>query len=668
MSKKVKQSDSELNNSIPYKYIDADNKIYKDPYLNYNNEESSEEISSKKIKKSKKSKKSKKINLEDLTEEEINDLIEEKNADILKLNKKTEKLKIKLTSAVKKVNEEITENAEILYKKDPSESEIQWLKDQYESKNKALQIEKKMNHSYKVQYTILENKLKARNNLKESTIIANNSEGEMDSNKTQSIKSVKISNKSVNVSSNLYMSLEDQINKIKNENKELLIKIGSIKEKRVAQKKQVDDIISGELDNQFKQKNDELQKLQSLKVDAVDRFNTTTKSLEMVKKKIEYFEEKIRKNQEKNNAENDYNYNYEYNNDTYSKDYNYWFNIIKEEISNKNKEELLDILKSEQSTFINELKNSNKKKIKKKKKKSQDMSTDMNSNIDINKNNNINNKENNKTQNKNIYKIFSILNNKNIYQNNQPNKNDNLKNENEKLSVLKEDEEILKDLTDVEYRELITKKQEYLETNLRLEKNIKDFIKTEHGKLSKVAKSIKEKVNQLQVIKEKNVLIEKEVKELEGIYQLSLEKEKIKEEIEEKKTIKKIENKKNEENVDNKDEKDLSVENMKKKKNKDINMDEVKKNSLKGTREEQLRFIKKKYMEQDENNIIEENNNNQPTDSNNILEENTEENKVNNDNKTNKEDNSKNKKNEDKEKIGGIDYNSIKLEQAPFKI
>ena len=664
MSKKVKQSDLDLNNPIPYKYIDADNKIYKDPYLNNNNDESSEEIT-KKSKKSKKSKKNKKINKGDLTEDQIYELIEEKNADIIKINKKTEKLKTKLISAVKKLNEEITENAEILYKKEPSESEIQWLKDQYESKNKSLQIEKKMNHSYKVQYTILENKLKTRNSLKESKNDVNNSESEILSNQTQSLKSLKISNKSVHVSSNLYMSLEDQINKIKNENKEILIKIGKIKDKKVSQKKEVDNIISGELDNQFKNKNDELQKLQSLKVDAVDRYNTTTKSLDMVKKKIEYFEDKIKKIQNKNtNAENEYDYNYEYNNnDNGSKDYNFWIKMIKEEIGNKTQEELLEIIKNGESTFINELKNNNKKNIQKKKKKSQDMSTDMNSNNDINKNINIINKENKKIQNKNIYKIFSILNNKNIQNSNQLNKNENLKNENEKLSKLTEDEEILKDISDIEYRELINKKQEYLETNLRLEKNIKDFLKTENSKITKVAKSIKEKASQLQKNKKKNELIQNEIKELEDIYQLSLEKEKIKAEIEEKMTFKKVENKKNEEK-DVKDEDDLNIENLKKEKNKDINIDEVNKNKIPGTREEQLLFIKKKYMDE-ENNIIEENSNNQFMDTDNLY-NNTEE-KKDNDIKNTNEDN-ENKKEEEKEKIGEINYNALKLEQAPFKI
>ena len=688
MPKKVKQSDTESSNPIPYKYIDADNKIYKDPYLNNNNDDLSEEIipkkSSKRKSKSKKTRKSsKKINKEKLSKEEIYDLIEEKNEEIIDLNKKTNKLKIKLTLLIKQLNETITENAEILYKKDPNPSELKWFKDQYDTKKKTLEIEKKINHSYKVQYNILENKLKARNSLKESKNDTSNLENDVSINKTQSVKSLKTSNKSINVSSSLYMSIEDQINKIKNENKDILTKINNIKNKKVSQKKEMDKILKGEFDIEFKQKNDELTKLQNLRMDAIEKYNTTSKSLEMAKKKIEYFEEKIKKNQNHNKENNEYEdeYNYE-NEDNSSNEYINIINIIKEEINNKTQEEILEIIKNGQSNLINELKKNNKK-IQKKKKNSQDIistSTDMNNNINLDiKDNSINiekkekekEKEKNKKTNKNIYKIFSLLNSINS-NDNKMNKNENIKNENEKLSKLAEDQEILKDLTDIEYRELINKKNEYLETNMRLEKNIKDFLKTENSKLLKVAKSLREKANQLKLIKEKNELIQHEVNNLENIYQLTLEKEKIKEEIEEKMTIKKnIENKKNQDkignNQDNEDE--INDDYMKKKKNKNkkkVSIDDSNKNKLPDTREEQLFFIKKKYMEEEINNkninINDENNSNELIDNengNNVIEN------VDNNNLAKKDiDNNENKE----EDIGEIDYNALKLEQVPFKV
>ena len=151
----MKQSDTDSNNPIPYKYLDADNKIYKDPYLNNNNqEESSEEVSGKQSDSMSPQniKKSKFINKGDRSEDELYELIEEKNGQLIELNKKTKKLKAKLTSIIKMLNEKIAENAEILYKKDINPLEFQWLAEQYEAKRKTLQIEQKINHSYKIQY------------------------------------------------------------------------------------------------------------------------------------------------------------------------------------------------------------------------------------------------------------------------------------------------------------------------------------------------------------------------------------------------------------------------------------------------------------------------------------------------------------------------------------
>ena len=273
------------------------------------------------------------------------------------------------------------------------------------------------------------------------------------------------------------------------------------------------------------------------------------------------------------------------------------------------------------------------------------------------KNDNIDKKEN-KKNNKNIYKIFSILNGSNSNTNikNKTNKNENIKNENEKLSKLVEDQSILNGLTDKEYRELINKKEEYLETNMRLEKNIKDFHKTENSKLLKVSKSIKEKAAQLKIIKEKNELIQDEINNLENIYQLSLEKEKIKAEIEQKMTIKNnenLENKKNPEKIEDKENKnEINLKKIKKEKNLDETNNN--KNQLPGTREEQLKFIKKKYMEEEEGN--DKNNN----------EENNEERIT--DNIEEIENDEINETNKNEVDVGDIDYNALKLEQEPFKV
>jgi hypothetical protein len=332
-------------------------------------------------------------------------------------------------------------------------------------------------------------------------------------------------------------------------------------------------------------------------------------------KKVEHFEEKI----------NEINQN-EYEDEDGGQggggtldNYIFWLEIIKDEITNRNQEELLELIKNGNSNFINELKKAKElaKKRKKKKKMLQDGSTDMNNDND-NNNNNSDKNNNSKKLNKNIYKIFSILNN------NKQNANKEINEENENLLKLTENIDI-NDFTDLEYRGLLNKKEEYLETNMRLDNNIKNFAKTKNSKLSKITKSLKLKEVQLKIIKEKNKLVQEEVNNLENIYQLSLEKENIKKEINKKLNIKltKIIPKKHEEKIIIKDKNYINMTNEKKieKNESDLKKASIKENPKKEddfpeTRDEQLELIRKKYMENEENDN--DNNNNENNDIDNM--------------------------------------------------
>lgn len=148
----MKQSDSETESPIPYKYKDADNKVYKDIVLKNDKGELSEDVSQDQSVISKKNKKNKNVNLDELTDEEIQDLITEKIQYIQKIGNKNQSLQRKLNSALKKLNEKILISSEMLYKKETNSTELQWLKDQLENKKNILNTEKRINHSYKVQY------------------------------------------------------------------------------------------------------------------------------------------------------------------------------------------------------------------------------------------------------------------------------------------------------------------------------------------------------------------------------------------------------------------------------------------------------------------------------------------------------------------------------------
>jgi len=267
------------------------------------------------------------------------------------------------------------------------------------------------------------------------------------------------------------------------------------------------------------------------------------------------------------------------------------------------------------------------------------------------KENNNNNEDKKVNQNKSIYAIFSLLNNS--LTNN--NKNiENINNENMQIEQILQDENIYDLISLNEYRELIGKKQEYIETSMRLEKTIESFVKTENIKYSRITRAIKDKLVQLKLVKEKNKLVQEEVNNLENIYQLSLEKENIKKEINRKMNIKKNKNNIEKPNDDNNINDEKNNNNIYNETNlKENNSEEItnKEDDFPNTRDEQLKLIKQKYMEDENNSNL--NNENKEIKNMENLDENL--NGINNDdlNRENKE----------------FDPNEFKSEQqAPFKV
>ena len=605
----MKQSDTEANSPIPYKYIDADNKVYKDPILRNDKGEISEDITPNQSMVSKNNKKKKDLNvdIENLSEDEIRNLIDEKSQSIQQLSKKTNNLQKKLKNALKQLNDKIQDSAEILYKKEANSTELQWLEEKYKTKQNLLNTEKKINHSYKVQYKILDNKLKNRNIVKSlKKNIENEAQNTQNINKTFSTKSLSV-NKSANISNSLYMNIEDEILMIKNKNKEIIAEISKIKESKVSQQKKVDEIINGELELELRQKMEELQQLNMMKMDYEEKYKTLNRSMNMAKEKIKHFEEKVKKLEEKN----------ELIQTDKLENYNFWMELIKKEINNNELEQLINLIKNDKSDFIKEI--DKNRKIKKKKKLLKDASTEM-----IKENNN-NTEEKKVNQNKNIYAIFSLLNSKannnnNNKNNGKINKNnyDYLQNENLEIEKLLEDDTIYNLISENEYRELLNKKEEYIETSLRLDKTIENFIKTENSKYTRINKAIKDKLVQLRLSKEKNKLTKDEVNNLENIYQLLLEKENIKKEINQKMNFKQNKNNNIEKPKENNIISDKNYINQPINNSEENNKSNLKENiseeitnkedDFPNTRDEQLKMIRKKYMEEEENNNNNENN------------------------------------------------------------
>ena len=96
-------------------------------------------------------------------------------------------------------------------------------------------------------------------------------------------------------------------------------------------------------------------------------------------------------------------------------------------------------------------------------------------------------------------------------------------------------------ISNEEYRQLLKKKDQYLQQNLRLEKNIEDIQKTKNKKLESVLNEIETNYHTLENLKSRNNILKKEIQNLSNVQMLRLEQAKLESEIQPKKTnIKKI--------------------------------------------------------------------------------------------------------------------------------
>ena len=163
--------------------------------------------------------------------------------------------------------------------------------------------------------------------------------------------------------------------------------------------------------------------------------------------------------------------------------------------------------------------------------------------------NNINNLENYSRSNNNLIseevydnEYFSEKNNNQNIQSTGSNSNNELFLE----TILSKD---YNQLNNSDYRELLNKKDQYLQQNLRLEKNIEDIQKTKNKKLSSVLNIIEENNYNLENLKNRNNLLKKEVQNLSNVQILRFQQAKLESELQPKRpNIKKIKLKEQEPN------------------------------------------------------------------------------------------------------------------------
>ena len=585
---------------------------------------------------------------EDLDENELEKLLEEKTQNILKLNNQKEESKNNLSSLLNKINKIITDNYDVLYKEAPSQELIGELNQEIEYKKKECKIAKNMNNSIKIQYNSINNKFSKKpeaGSIEEDALL---------------------------------------LNKLKADNKKLTISIRKFKDNLLSKKDEKNEHKTEDFPNIVKLKTDEIRNLTVQKHDYFAKIKSSIKSLENVKNEIKHLEEKLKKQEDKDK------------NEKLNNRINFWITLIKNDLSGNAEENISRIVKNE-SNFIKEInkidsKNKSVKLNNKIKNSSFDEVSDqrdINSNMSFRETNipyinssNMNRKSNNnlldsKSLHKGIFSKFNYLKhkphsssmNKNYINNseefkiNQYNEFDS--NSNMEGIIQKDFEET----TDNEYRELVEKKSQYLETNLRLEKNIQEIKKTKKSKVNNVYNTVQKNKKNLDDLKEQNNLLENEIMRLQNLFLLTIDKEKLKMEIKEKNKKNKIDGIKSRYN--NKDKQiiksdsSLTTENnilnelkesndstimknmlnkKKKNKNKSGYMDEMsQEKSIAETREQRLEKIRQKYLYENQDDEINELN---------TYEEMTKENNIYNDNLINEDDINKEENNiEDKEEI-----------------
>ena len=464
-----------------------------------------------------------------LSIKELKILLEQKNDILMNLNTQKEKYKKILNDTIKKLNSVVIKNSDALYEEDY----IANLENIKEEKKRELQNSKKINKLYKLQFKTIKDKI---------------SENENENNTKNYI--------------------ENKINNLKMKNNSIKKEINNIKVEKIKHKKKYEIIIdNNKFKLKYKIKTDDNNNTLSKKYDYLTKFNMSMKSLDNIIKEVKRFEEIYISSNNKDIDENLY------------KKINYWINIIKTDLTG-DKNEILSKIENDKSIFLTKVNNMNlhnKNELKEK------FNTEPNDNnnkikieinddkIAINKNLGLNrgsnsvkkDRENIRNEYKNLYensehkslykkinylKIKTPLNsNKKIFLTNSENYNrantfvaekmsNNSEENNNNIKISRnisiDSNELLENIlskdynqiSNEDYRELLSKKDQYIKQNLRLENNIDEIKKTKTQKFLKVLRIIEENNFNLQNLKKRNDLIKSELDNLTNIKNLKKEK------------------------------------------------------------------------------------------------------------------------------------------------
>ena len=573
-----------------------------------------------------------------LSIKELQILLMQKNDNILNLNDQKEKYKKTLNEIIKKLNLTISKNTDVLYDDNLDEDLLINLERIKEEKRKELENSKKINKMFKNQLELIKDKLSLGDKEK----------------------------KKMNL-------IEIKINNLKEKNSSIKNEINNIRIDKLKHKKEYELVVDNKLFiHKLKIRTEEMNNFSGQKQGYFTKLNTSMKSLDNVIKELKRLEEiynaSINEEIEENfvkkinywinllktdltgekdeiilRVENGKSLFLNKMNQNSNKNDLIEKYIIETENTNNNNNNMSLLNNNKESSDVQSKLFKNRIKINKNKSSGLILSNLTKGNITSKKeidkikfymknNQNTNGNFNYNLEYKTLFRKLNYLklksplggsmklkmNNNNNYNSEEIsllNNNNNINSELLLNNILTKD---YNEITNADYRELLVKKDQYLQQNLRLEKNIEEIQKTKNKKYNNVLKVIEENIYNLTHLKNANDLLKKEIQNLINVQKLRFEQAKLESEIQPKRpNIKKIklksENKTEETNkiIEN----DYYKNKLKEKRNNKIDyFDEIFKkknksakaenkakenniniNNKNKNREEKLKIIKEKY-------------------------------------------------------------------------
>ena len=456
-----------------------------------------------------------------------------KNTAIIKLYEEKDLYRKQLNSIVSKLNNLISSNEEYLFKKEEDSSLVDQLQKIFDSRKKDCIITKRFNNLIKEQY---------KN-------ISYNSNFEKQNKKLD--------------------QLEDKIEDLKIENFELQVKIKDLKNKDILTNKNFINM-KEEKNNLFRSLQDEIKILKKLKKESKKKLNKNKKGLNNIIKEFNKLEELFKQN-----------YHEIKKNENFIINYKFWTKLIKHDLIYLDEEEILENIYSDKSKFLKEIDkkfnrtNHNMNKTKKNRvlpylsNNKEDVKIYLRTNSPLEKTHNrlqtisVDNKKeaifnkysifNNEKKklprymksNEDLYRLKGsvLLKQKSIIPPQIKTEENEIEKKVEKNKVLKlknnhkvnkEEIQMVNDFnltSDSDYRELLHKKEQYVEINSTIKSNINELNKNFNNKYKSLYDIVIQNGKKLKNIKTENELLKEEVQNLYKVLELTKEQNRLTQEI-----------------------------------------------------------------------------------------------------------------------------------------